>query len=84
MSRQRFVSKWQNTPIEADSVLSSYDAAELVQCDPASINKWIDAGHIPGFRTPGGHRRIRAIDLCGFMERQGMPIPAMLLPAQRA
>lgn len=62
----------------ADSLLSSHRAGQLLQVNPSSINKWVEQGRIPAFRTPGGHRRIRALDLVAFLREHEMPVPAPL------
>ena len=46
-----------------------------------SVSNWIDAGQLRAGRTPGGHRRIEAEDLLDFLRRQGLAIPAELLPS---
>ena len=46
-----------------DSLLTSYQVGALLQVNPSSINKWVKDGRIPAFRTPGGHRRIRRLDV---------------------
>lgn len=62
----------------ADSLLTSYQVGTLLQVNPSSVNKWVKDGRIPAFRTPGGHRRIRAIDLVAFLRNHDMPVPAGL------
>jgi CheY-like chemotaxis protein len=47
------------------------------------VKKWIDAGLIVAFRTPGGHRRIRAADLVDFLDAHKMPIPRHLKDSAR-
>ena len=64
-----------------DSLLTSYQVGALLQVNPSSINKWIEDGRIPAYRTPGGHRRIRATDLMTFLVAHKMPIPKGLLLA---
>ena len=64
--------------IVSDSQLTSYEVAELLQVNPGSVNKWINAGMIQAFRTPGGHHRIKAGDLVRFLRRQRMPVPKPL------
>jgi len=64
-----------------DSLLTSYQVGALLQVNPSSINKWIEDGRIPAYRTPGGHRRIRATDLMTFLVAHKMPIPKGLVPA---
>jgi excisionase family DNA binding protein len=69
--------------ITADSLLTSHQAGSLLQVNPSSINKWVKEGRIPAFRTPGGHRRIRAGDLVAFLNDHQMPVPRTLAPASR-
>ncbi len=66
-----------------DSLLTSYQVGALLQVNPSSINKWVKDGRIPAFRTPGGHRRIRAADLVAFLVHHKMPIPRPLAGASK-
>src|SRR6478735_6141277 len=66
-----------------DSLLTSYQVGALLQVNPSSINKWVKDGRIRAFRTPGGHRRIRAGDLVAFLNEHKMPIPTSLTQASR-
>jgi excisionase family DNA binding protein len=76
-----------NTPkaqeLRADSLLTSYQVGTLLQVNPSSVNKWVKDGRIPAFRTPGGHRRIRAGDLVAFLNEHKMPVPTTLTQASR-
>jgi excisionase family DNA binding protein len=69
--------------LRQDSLLTSYQVGTLLQVNPSSINKWVKDGRIPAFRTPGGHRRIRAADLVHFLVTHKMPIPPALRPVAR-
>lgn len=60
------------------SVFTTFEAARLCHVSPLSIINWVNAGRLPAFRTPGGHRRIRREDLARFMRDNGMPIPEEL------
>lgn len=71
------------TDFNADSLLTSHQAGSLLQVNPSSINKWVKEGRIPAFRTPGGHRRIRAGDLVSFLRQHQMPVPKPLVSAAR-
>ncbi|HHB91113.1 MAG TPA: helix-turn-helix domain-containing protein [Anaerolineae bacterium] len=42
-------------------------ASKLLGVHPATLRQWADAGKIPSFRTPGGHRRFRVEDLRDFL-----------------
>jgi len=66
-----------------DSLLTSYQVGALLQVNPSSINKWVKDGRIPAFRTPGGHRRIRAADLVHFLVSHNMPVPKTLAGASK-
>ncbi len=65
------------------SLLTSYQVGALLQVNPSSVNKWIKDGRIPAYRTPGGHRRIRATDLMAFLVAHNMPIPGGLTLAAK-
>lgn len=69
--------------ITTESLLTSHQAGSLIQVNPSSINKWVKEGRIPAFRTPGGHRRIKAGDLVAFLNAHNMPVPRILAPASR-
>jgi excisionase family DNA binding protein len=64
--------------MRSKTVFSTFEAARICQVSPLSIINWVNAGRIPAFRTPGGHRRIRREDLVRFMRESGMPIPEEL------
>jgi excisionase family DNA binding protein len=57
------------------SVFTTFESAKLCHVSPLSIINWVNAGRLPAFRTPGGHRRIRREDLVRFMRDNGMPLP---------
>jgi excisionase family DNA binding protein len=52
--------------------LSSAEASAFLGVHPTTLRRWSDAGQLPCFRTPGGHRRFRATDLAGWMESRQM------------
>jgi excisionase family DNA binding protein len=60
------------------SVFTTFEAAKLCHVSPLSIINWVNAGRLPAFRTPGGHRRIRRDDLARFMRDNGIPLPEEL------
>jgi excisionase family DNA binding protein len=62
----------------ADRLLTSHEVGALLQVNPSSVKKWVNEGRIAAFRTPGGHRRIRAADLVAFLDVHKMPIPDSL------
>jgi excisionase family DNA binding protein len=60
------------------AVFTTFEAAKLCHVSPLSIINWVNAGRIPAFRTPGGHRRLRREDLARFMRENGIPLPEEL------
>ncbi|MGZ4412383.1 MAG: helix-turn-helix domain-containing protein [Gaiellaceae bacterium] len=44
-------------------------AAKYLGVAQSTIRKWSDAGQVPAYTTPGGHRRYRRSDLDTFLER---------------
>lgn len=69
--------------ITPERLLTSSEVGELLQVNSSSVKNWIEQGRITAFRTPGGHRRIRAADLVAFLDTHKMPIPANLESAGR-
>lgn len=69
--------------ITSDQLLTSSEVGALLQVNPSSVKKWVDDGLLVAFRTPGGHRRIRAVDLVAFLLHHEMPIPYDLQDAAR-
>lgn len=69
--------------ISPEHLLTSTQVGVLLQVNPSSVKKWVNDGHIVAFRTPGGHRRIRAADLVSFLDQHKIPIPRPLFAAAR-
>ena len=69
--------------IDSGQLLTSSEVGLLLQVNPSSVKKWVDDGLLVAFRTPGGHRRIRASDLVAFLEAHRMPIPSDLRETAR-
>ena len=69
--------------ITPDQLLTSTQVGNLLQVNPSSVKKWVNDGHIVAFRTPGGHRRIRAADLVVFLDHHKIPVPRVLSNAAR-
>lgn len=68
---------------DPDHVYTSTEVGTLLQVNPSSVKKWVNAGALAAFRTPGGHRRIRAADLVAFLGRHQMPVPEALRAGAR-
>lgn len=43
-------------------------AADYLGVSAASLRHWSDQGRLPVYRTPGGQRRFRIVDLDSFIE----------------
>ncbi|MCX8043907.1 MAG: HD domain-containing protein [Desulfobacterota bacterium] len=61
-------------------ILSTREAATLLNVTPQTIKNYIYAGKLPALKTPGGHHRIRRIDL----ERFGFSSETTTLPQASA
>lgn len=58
-----------------DDILTVATASKYCKVSSKTIINWIEAGHIPAYKTVGGHRRIKKSDLEVFMRNQGIPVP---------
>lgn len=59
--------------------LSTTRVAALLGVSGQTIANWIDQGQLRAGRTPGGHRRVEALDLLAFLEARRLPVPAELV-----
>jgi excisionase family DNA binding protein len=60
---------------EREKVFTTFQAADYCRVSPFTIRNWIESGVLPGYKTPGGHRRILKRDLDEFLKKHGMPGP---------
>ena len=44
-------------------LISAAEAARRMDVNKSTMTRWIAAGKVPAFRTPGGHWRVRAVDV---------------------
>jgi excisionase family DNA binding protein len=58
--------------------LTSSEVGQLLQVNASSVKNWVNEGLLTAYRTPGGHRRIRAADLVAFLDSHKMPVPLEL------
>lgn len=56
-------------------VLKPGEVAALFRVDPKTVTRWAAAGLLPSFRTPGGHRRFREVEIKAILEGGGFPVP---------
>lgn len=52
----------------SEAPLATGEVATLFGVTPETVATWADAGKLPFFRTPGGHRRFLRVDLDPFLE----------------
>lgn len=57
---------------------TTHDISRILNVDFTTVIAWCDQGKLLNFRTPGGHRRVRPVDLVAFMIKFGFPIPEEL------
>lgn len=60
--------------MESKQSFSTSEVARFCHVTPDTVRKWAEAGRIPVFKTPGGHRRIRRDDLVQFLRENGIPL----------
>ena len=63
---------------DPEQLLTSAEVARMLQVDATSVINWSKKGYLAYYRTPGGHRRIRAADVVEFARARGMPVPMSL------
>jgi len=56
-------------------ILTVSQASEYCKVSAKTIINWIESGHIKAYKTVGGHRRIKKVDLDEFLKKNGMPLP---------
>ncbi len=59
-------------------------ASRFLGVHVGTVREWADAGFLPSYRTPGGHRRFTAFDLRTFLERQHQSHPSDSLASSSA
>jgi excisionase family DNA binding protein len=51
------------SPTDVDALLSPAEVAEMLRVSPGSVYRWVKAGRLPHFRTPGNQLRFRRVDV---------------------
>ncbi len=54
---------------EVDELLTPGQVAKLFGVDPKTVTRWAAAGKLTALHTLGGHRRYRAREVHGLIER---------------
>jgi excisionase family DNA binding protein len=56
-------------------VFTTGEIARICRAAPRTVSKWIDAGHLKGYRLPGSNdRRVPVENLIRFLKERGMPL----------
>ena len=55
------------------SIITTQEAADHCRVSLPTLKRWIDAGSLAAFRTPGGHRRILLDEFQRFLSAEGLP-----------
>ena len=55
------------------TIITTQEAADHCRVSLPTLKRWIDAGSLAAFRTPGGHRRILVEEFQRFLSAEGMP-----------
>jgi excisionase family DNA binding protein len=57
------------------TVYTTHDISRICCVNITTVMGWIDAGRLPAYKTPGGHRRVQHRDLLRFLDKFKMPVP---------
>jgi excisionase family DNA binding protein len=57
-----------NTRPSSGMGLTASEAARHLGVSISTVRRWSDAGHLKGYRTPGGQRRFSVEQLDAFLE----------------
>ena len=59
----------------AKDFYTTHEISRFCNVYPTTVINWIKDGLLPAYTTPGGHRRIKKIDLVKLMKKNNMPVP---------
>lgn len=54
-----------------DPALTTREAARLLGVSVGTVQKWVESGELSGWKTPGGHRRVRWSAVAGMLSLSG-------------
>ena len=74
----------QDDQVVSEASYRSGDVARMCAVCTNTAVRWIDSGRLVAFLTPGGHRRVRAKELCRFLLEYQIPVPPQVLEAAKA
>jgi len=64
-------------------LLTTGQVARFCGSSPSAVLKWIRAGKLPTYSTPGGQYRVTTEELCSFLKRYRMRVPPELTALAR-
>ena len=59
--------------MDTETLLTTGEMARHCQVAQRTVHNWIQAGHLPSARTPGGHQRVRVRDFQEFLQQHRLP-----------
>lgn len=59
------------TTIDLPDILTPAEVAALFGVDPKTVSRWVNAGKLASFRTPGGHHRFHLADILPLLKGEG-------------
>lgn len=54
--------------VKRRDLLTPGEVAEILRVDPKTVTRWANQGRLGSIRTPGGHRRYKAIEVWAIAE----------------
>ncbi len=60
-----------------DKTYSPAHLAPILGVSESTLKRWVDAGHLRGVKSPGGHRKIAVSELRAFLRAQGRAVPSL-------
>lgn len=61
--------------------LTTGQVAQYCHVTHRGVLKWVKAGKLKAYRTPGRHNRINIEDFLSFLKEYGMPVPSVFQQA---
>jgi excisionase family DNA binding protein len=59
--------------VSRKDVFTTHEVARILSVDMSTVIDWIDRAKLAGYRTLGGHRRVKREDLLAFVKANRMP-----------
>ena len=60
-----------------EKTYSPAQLAPILGVSESTLKRWVDAGHLRGVKSPGGHRKIAVSDLGVFLRARGRTVPSL-------